>query len=249
MYFSTTLQAPNISYIQARAAELQAMNNNKFCDGTAQRLGREAGYPTFPTEPGTPGYKPHYYGKAGYPTFPTEPGSPEYKSASEFNYVGEAQLARRVDMLKYFVQGPYALGGERSVEEMIRNVDVRLIEALYNMAKDYNIKIEINWGFRDATAQSNVSGGATQGTSWHEYGGAVDVDMTGTFGALNLKKEDYARYGLVQAELATVPGSTWHFQLVETGIDNTTGRLTPTTDSKEGSAYQNSITTWGQKYG
>ena len=109
------------------------------------------------------------------------------------------------------------------------------------MARDYGVSIEINWGYREYDEQDrlhkeNPSKAAAPTTRWHEYGGAVDINMNSAFGALGLSDTIYASYGLVRAALNL--GETWHFQLIDTGSSSIT-------DSIEGKKYANSIITWG----
>ena len=175
------------------------------------------------------------------------PGVPDYCGRCRTYRPGSqgAKAVTKANSISNIIAGSLAIDRQQTIETQIKGVDVRLIEALNSMAKDYGVIIQINWGFRTHSEQDDLfkdpnTVAAPMYSSWHEYGGAVDVYMGGAFGALNLSDKAYASYGLVRTALSQ--NEPWHFQLI--GVSSSA-----LTNKTEGTNYQNSITTWGDKYG
>ncbi len=144
--------------------------------------------------------------------------------------------------------GPMLFMPKRNVNT--KEVDARLFERLRNMAEYYDVHlIIITSGYRTHEAQRNLYYGYIEGkegynyamppkTSWHEYGGAIDISCSVL---QRLANEDFERFGLSRP--AYVPNDnnrneTWHIQLLENN--------TLSTNYDFGTAYFYSITWWGK---
>jgi len=130
----------------------------------------------------------------------------------------------------------------------ISQVDAQIIERLMDMAKAYGVKrILFTSGYRSHKKQKELYEDYMEGeadanyamkpyTSWHEYGGAVDIYCPELQA---LPNEAFLEFGLSRP--AYVPGhpqlyETWHIQLAENDILETT--------FEEGDEYYDSIRQW-----
>ena len=131
---------------------------------------------------------------------------------------------------KYFVP--------KSNGTRIASVDARLMERLQDMGEYYGMEnIVITSGYRSYADQERLyqkylagkgNLAAKAGSSWHNWGGAVDIHSEFLEGLSNAAFEEF---GLIR----TVEGEPWHVQIIETrGLKA----------SKYGKEYFNEITKW-----
>jgi len=130
----------------------------------------------------------------------------------------------------------------------ISKVDAEIIERLMEMAEAYGVEqILFTSGYRSHKKQKALYDDYIEGeedanyamepyTSWHEYGGAVDIYCPELQA---LPNEAFLEFGLSRP--AYVPGDpllyeTWHIQLAENDNLETT--------FEEGDAYYDSIRQW-----
>ena len=127
----------------------------------------------------------------------------------------------------------------------IDDVDVRLIAAINQIGIDYGVKITITSGYRSIDDQRDMQNAwdrgersglverpADPGSSWHNYGGAVDILINGRYP--NSSTYDFSNQKLYQPYPSNDPV---HFQLIDTKDQNA---------KTYGPGYQDSITTWGE---
>ena len=119
------------------------------------------------------------------------------------------------------------------------NVDRRLLERLYIFGVENGIKsATISSAYRSYEDQQRlyneyISGKRTSvvakpGTSWHNYGGAVDISSSSF---RNCTNEQFKKYGLIRP----VKTENWHFQIIET---------TGMSATKDGETYFDTIIKW-----
>lgn len=129
-------------------------------------------------------------------------------------------------------------------------VDARIIERLIDMAKAYGVKqVLFTSGYRSHEKQKEIYDAYIEGvkganyamepyTSWHEYGGAVDIYSPQL---QELPNAAFLEFGLSRP--AYVPGDpvlieTWHVQLAENAVLEA--------PLEEGSKYYESIRQWSE---
>ena len=131
----------------------------------------------------------------------------------------------------------------------LNKVDIRIIERLIAMADAYGVdRILFTSGYRTHSKQKTLYDTYMQDpehnnlalapyTSWHEYGGAVDIDCPILEGLTN---EDFAKFGLSRPWYDpnnSKLNETWHIQLLENSSQST--------NNYDGNTYYSGITTWG----
>ena len=119
----------------------------------------------------------------------------------------------------------------------VNNVDRRLLERLYIMGHEYGIsEMRITSGYRSIEKQAVLykkyqSGGtlaAKPGTSWHNFGGAIDISD----GLRFISESECMKFGLIKP----VHTENWHFQIIETRGQKAT---------EAGETYIETIVKWG----
>ena len=145
-------------------------------------------------------------------------------------------LSKSGNIVKYVYDEKYFI--PKSNGTKIASVDARLTERLQDMGEYYDMEnIVITSGYRSYADQERLyqkylAGkghlAAKAGSSWHNWGGAVDIDSVFLEGLPNAAFEEF---GLIRP----VKGEPWHVQIVETrGLKA----------GKYGEAYFNEIAKW-----
>lgn len=113
------------------------------------------------------------------------------------NYLSE-NYPQYKDYNKYLNFSKYAKGiNNTNINPEFRN---RLAYLAYAYSQKYNkqVKIYISWGYRTYNEQLNSGSNASAGTSWHEFGLAIDACKGASANKWihNLKDSDLKEYGL-----------------------------------------------------